>query len=203
MPHQKMTAKQALFVEEYLRDLNATQAAIRAGYAKSTANKQASLWVGKNREACPEKMRHVWDAVQVAKGERVERTKIDADYVLQRLVEIDEMDVGDILDDNGALLPVKQWPATWRRYLSAMDVSELYEGGGDARKVAGLLKKIKWPDKVKNLELIGKHVTVQAFKERIAHEDTDLMTLEQLLEAVKDERRADDDYDPDAPRAHL
>lgn len=37
---------------------------------------------------------------------------------------------------------------------------------------AALLKKIKWPDKVKNLELLGKHVSVQAFKEQSSHELT-------------------------------
>jgi phage terminase small subunit len=60
-----------------------------------------------------------------------------------------------------------------------MDLSELWEGSGDERQMIGLLKKIKWPDKVKNLELLGKHVDVQAFKEQkelsgglaISHED--------------------------------
>lgn len=187
MTRQRMTAKQALFIEEYLLDLNATQAAIRAGYAKSTANKQASLWVGKTREACPEKMRHVWDAIQVAKGERIERAQVDADYVLRRLIEIDEMDVADILDEFGVTLPVRQWPSVWRRYLTAMDVAELYEGGGDDRQVAGLLKKIKWPDKVKNLELIGKHVTVQAFKERVGYQDDTGKTFAQLMAEVAPE----------------
>jgi len=191
MKDRRLSPKQALFREEYLIDLNATAAAIRAGYAKSTANKQAPLWVGKNRDSCPEKMRHVWDAVQVAKGERIERTKVDADYVLERLVEIDLMDIGDILDDSGVPLPVKQWPETWRRYLSAMDVAEFYEGGGDDRKVAGLLKKIKWPDKLKNLELIGKHITVQAFKERVTYDDA-TKTFEQLMaEVAPDETKAE------------
>lgn len=183
MKDRRLSPKQALFREEYLIDLNATAAAIRAGFAKSTADKQAPLWVGKNRDSCPEKMRHVWDAVQEAKGARIKRTQIDADYVLERLVEIDLMDIGDILDDDGVPLPVKQWPEAWRRYLSAMDVAEFYEGGGDDRKVAGLLKKIKWPDKLKNLELIGKHITVQAFKERVTYDDV-TKTFEQLMAEV-------------------
>ncbi|CCK05649.1 Phage terminase small subunit [Cronobacter sakazakii 696] len=37
---------------------------------------------------------------------------------------------------------------------------------------SALLKKIKWPDKVKNLELLGKHISVMAFKEQAAHEHT-------------------------------
>jgi phage terminase small subunit len=43
----------------------------------------------------------------------------------------------------------------------------MFEGRGDNKELVGILKKIKWPDKVKNLELIGKHVDVNAFKERV------------------------------------
>lgn len=83
----ELTAKQSQFVAEYLVDLNATQAAIRAGYAKSTADKKAPLWVGKSRESCPANMRHVWDAVTDAMAERSERTQITADFVLQGIVK--------------------------------------------------------------------------------------------------------------------
>jgi phage terminase small subunit len=43
----------------------------------------------------------------------------------------------------------------------------MFEGRGEDREMVGILKKIKWPDKVKNLELLGKHVSVMAFKEQI------------------------------------
>ncbi|MFW5400530.1 terminase small subunit, partial [Yersinia sp. 1252 StPb PI] len=98
------------------------------------------------------------------KGERCEEVGIDAAYVLRRLVEIDQMDVLDILLPNGELKPIKDWPKTWRTTLSGIDVTEM---SGDA---PGFLKKIKWPDKVKNLELLGKHVDVQAFKENVKNE---------------------------------
>ncbi|CAM8022893.1 hypothetical protein MOMOMMO210B_20105 [Morganella morganii] len=48
----------------------------------------------------------------------------------------------------------------------------MYEGRGDDREMVGLLKKIKWPDKVRNLELLGKHVHVQAFREQVSNEHT-------------------------------
>ena len=120
--------RQQLFVEEYLLDLNATQAAIRAGYAESTADKKAPLWVGKSRDSCPENMRHVWDAVNEAKTARSERTGIDADYVLRRLVEIDQMDVADILQADGSLKAIQDWPKVWRQYIAGMDLAEMFEG---------------------------------------------------------------------------
>lgn len=96
-----------------------------------------------------------------------EQFQVDASYVLRRLVEIDQMDLLDILKDDGSLKPVHEWPKVWRSFISGMDVSELFEGRGDEREMIGVLKKIKWPDKVKNLELLGNHVQVQAFKSQL------------------------------------
>lgn len=150
-----LTDKQEMFCREYLIDLNATQAAIRAGYSDKTANRTASENLSK-----PD----IQNRIAELKAERNEQVNVDAAYVLRRLIEIDEMDVLDILLANGELKPIKDWPKTWRTTLSGMDVTEM---AGDA---AGLLKKIKWPDKVKNLELLGKHVTVQAFKDNVKNE---------------------------------
>ncbi|WP_417329182.1 terminase small subunit [Halomonas cupida] len=186
-----LTARQSRFRDEYLLDLNATKAALRAGFAKSTAEKKAPLWVGKSRESCPDNMKHVWDAVDKAMQERSERVQIDADYVLRRLVEIDQMDVLDILNDDGGLKPIKEWPKAWRRYVAGMDVSEIWGMNGDEREQIGVLKKIKWPDKVKNLDMLGKHVDVQAWKERVEHS-----VDEKLAEAIMAGRRrarGDDD----------
>ena len=94
-----------------------------------------------------------------------EQFEVDAAYVLGRLVDIDRMDVLDILEDDGGLKPVREWPVIWRQFISQFEVEELFAGRGDERLQMGLLKKIKWPDKVRNLELLGKHVTVSAFKE--------------------------------------
>jgi len=147
--------KQEMFCREYLIDLNATQAAIRAGYSEKTARASGCENLTK-----PD----IQNRIAELKAERNEQVNVDAAYVLRRLIEIDEMDVLDILLANGELKPIKDWPKVWRTTLSGMDVTEM---AGDA---AGLLKKIKWPDKVKNLELLGKHVTVQAFKDNVKNE---------------------------------
>lgn len=148
----KLTDKQELFCREYLIDLNATQAAIRAGYKETTAQEQGSRLLSNVM---------VQSYILELKQQRNERNKINADYVLKRLTEIDQMDVVDILNDNGDLLPIKEWPKVWRTTLSGLDIAIM--GSGDTEAI---MKKIKWPDKVKNLELLGKHVDVQAFKEK-------------------------------------
>lgn len=154
-----LTDKQDMFCREYLIDLNATQAAIRAGYSEKTAP----------TIACENLIKpNVQERIAQLKAERNEQVSIDAAYVLKRLVEIDQMDVLDILNDSGDLKPISDWPSVWRTTLSGLDIQAMSSEEG----TAALMKKIKWPDKVKNLELLGKHVTVQAFREQVKSEVT-------------------------------
>lgn len=73
-----LTPKQERFVAEYLIDLNATQAAIRAGYSEKTAYSQGQRLL-KNVE--------IAKSLTVARAKRVERVEVSADWVLARLVE--------------------------------------------------------------------------------------------------------------------
>jgi len=157
-----LTDKQEMFCREYLIDLNATQAAIRAGYSDNTARK-----IGSENLTKPDIAQRIIDL----KSERNERVEVNADYVLRRLVEIDEMDVLDILKDDGGLKMVHEWPKVWRTTLSGLDILTTVTNF-DETTMENILKKIKWPDKVKNLELLGKHISVMAFKEQASHEHT-------------------------------
>lgn len=74
----KLTAKQEMFVKEYLVDLNATQAAIRAGYSKDTAYS-----IGHENLKKPE----ISTAIAKAFAERSQRVEVTADYVLSTIVE--------------------------------------------------------------------------------------------------------------------
>ena len=154
-----LTAKQSAFVAEYLIDLNATQAAIRAGYSARSAGRNADRMM-KNDE--------IKKAIQDAQQQRSERVEVDADYVLRRLVEIDQMDVLDILEEDGSFKHISHWPKIWRQYLAGLDIVEEFSGAGSDKVQTGWIKKIKWPDKVKNLELLGRHVNVQAFKDQLS-----------------------------------
>ena len=167
-----LTPKQQRFVEEYLIDLNATQAAIRAGYSPRTANEQGAQNLAKLS---------ISEAIAEAQAEREERTKIDADYVLKRLVEIDQMDVLDIMDDDGNVKPLRDWPKIWRQYISNIETISMDDG-------EGWLKKIKWPDKTKNLELLGKHVSVGAFKDKVEHlGKLEIQSLSDLMDELSND----------------
>lgn len=155
----KLTPRQQRFCEEYLIDLNATQAAIRAGYSEATAHVQGPRLLDKVA---------IRKFLEERRAERSEETKIDAAWVLKRLAAEAEADVADLYDDNGDLLPVKEWPLIWRQGLvQGIDVDALYDGAGQDRIQIGQIKKIRLSDRVKRLELIGKHIGVKAFEDTL------------------------------------
>lgn len=154
----KLPPKQVRFAEEYIKDLNGTQAATRAGYSQRTANEQAARLLANVS---------IQQYVRKLLEERSQEVKIDAAYVLTRLGEIDQMDALDILADDGSVKPIADWPRIWRQMISGLDVMEIAQGDEETR--IAVVKKIKWPDKIRNLELIGRHVGVQAFKDRVEH----------------------------------
>tara|TARA_R110002033_G_scaffold160170_2_gene196408 strand:+ start:398 stop:808 length:411 start_codon:yes stop_codon:yes gene_type:complete len=122
-----LTSKQEMFCLEYLIDLNATQAAIRAGYSVKTAKDIACENLAKP---------NIQSRIAEAMAERAENTKIDAEYVLKMSNEL---------------------------LLRCMVEGEDFSPSG-----AG-----------KALDLIGKHVNVQAFNEKSTTETT--LKVEQSL----------------------
>jgi len=90
----KLTAQQSRFVDEYLIDLNGTQAAIRAGYSAKTANVKAAQLLAKV---------NIQEAIQERMNYRQERTQIDADFVLHGIVKnIKRCEQAEpVLDRNG------------------------------------------------------------------------------------------------------
>ncbi|MHA0929978.1 terminase small subunit [Enterobacter ludwigii] len=168
--YKPLTAMQEAYCQSYIKTPeNQSQAAIDAGFSPNTAHVKASVMMRDER---------IQKRIAELMEERNKRMRVSADYVLMRLVEIDQMDVLDILNDDGGMKPIAEWPKVWRTSLSAMDIAtikttqaSLQKENGEAdlsvEDVEHILKKVKWPDKVKNLELIGKHVDVNAFKERL------------------------------------
>lgn len=155
---KELNPRQAAFVDEYLLDLNATQAAIRAGYSQKTAGQ-----MGHDLLKIPE----IQDAIAAAGTRRSERTQIDAAWMLKRLADEAEADVADLYTEAGGLKPIHEWPKIWRQGLVAgLDIEQIKGPDGS---VAGDLVKIKLSDRIRRLELIGKHVSVNAFQEVVQH----------------------------------
>jgi len=161
-----LNAQQLRFVQEYLIDLNATKAAERAGYSPKTAYSQGQRLL---------KHVEVSQAIEEAQKARAEKTETDAAFVLKRLVDEVSADLADLYNDNGSLKPVKEWPLIWRQGLVAGIETETLRPRGkqdeDGEGEETVVMKVKLSDRVKRLELLGKHISVNAFREQVGHGD--------------------------------
>ena len=165
---KKLTAKQEAFINEYLIDLNATQAAIRAGYSKKTANRIATENLSKPVLAA---------AIAQAKLKRAKRTQIDADWLLKRLSVEAEADIADLYDENNKLRPVRDWPLIWRQGLVSGVKTQMVSD-----KIS--VVTIRVSDRVKRLELLGKHISVGAFRDNIGLSNPDGSPLNVIISST-------------------
>ena len=150
----RLTAKQQRFCDEYLIDLNATQAAIRAGYSPKTAEQTASrlLTIVKVSDETAREM-----------AERSKRTGINQDRVVQELAKLAFVNIADVVDLDSAT--VKE-TATGEDLACIQSVKIKPSEFGTERE-------IKLYDKKASLELLGKHLGM--FKDKLEVEaDMDL-----------------------------
>ena len=149
-----MTPKQKLFVEEYLVDLNATQAAIRAGYSDKNASQIGTQLLGKTSVA---------ERIQKALAERKQRTEITADMVLRELARIAFSDTRKLYNDDGSMKLPHELDDDTAASLAGVDTFEETSEG----MVIGYTRKVKRWDKAKALELLGKHLGMFTEKREI------------------------------------
>lgn len=142
----KLTAKQEMFCKEYLVDLNATQAAKRAGYSEKTAKESGCENLTKL---------NIQERIAELKAGREERLQIDADWVLRQAVKVHE------------------------RCMQAEPIIVNGESTGEYKFDSSGANKA--------LELVGKHVNVQAWKEKIEIEAAENMTPWGSIKAGIDE----------------
>ena len=138
-----MTRKQELFVEEYLIDLNATQAAIRAGYSVKTANEQGTRLLANVsvQQAISEKM-----------AERSRRTGVNQDRVVMELAKLAFVNATDVIDSDDATIKAGA-TADDTAAIQSVKVKVIPTKEGE-----GVEREIRLNDKLKALELLGKHL---------------------------------------------
>jgi phage terminase small subunit len=145
-----VTPKQEAFVREYLIDLNATQAAIRAGYSARTADVQGCRLLADVKVA-----KEIAKAMQA----REKRTGITQDRVLQELARIAFFDPRDLLTEDGRPKPINELSADAAAVLVGMDITEETQpADGGGRETVGYTKKMKLADKVAALGLAMRHL---------------------------------------------
>jgi len=159
-----LTPKQKRFTEEFLVDLNATQAAIRSGYSEKTARQ-----IGSENLSKPA----IQEAIAEAMRARSEATEIDAEWVLRQAVELHLRCMSDIR-------PVKN-PKTGK---------QIFDDEGNAQF------KFNAAAANRSLELIGKHIDIGAFRDRL-EVSNDLS----LIERIQAGRRRASTPDPEEDAA--
>lgn len=158
---KKLTAKQQAFVNEYIVDLNATQAAIRAGYSEDTAYSIASENLTK-----PE----IAGAIQVAMELRADRTRITADRVLVEVAKLGFSNIKDIFTATGQLKNLSALPDEVTAAIQSVEVVTKRVDGGEDHEVE-YVHKIKMADKKASLELLGKHLKLFADRTELTGAD--------------------------------
>lgn len=139
----KLNAKQQRFVEEYLIDLNATQAAIRAGYSVKTANEQGCQNLAKLS---------IQEAIAKAMAERSKRTGINQDRVIQELARIAFVNPQNVINaEDGSIREdaVEDDLAC----IQSVKVKTVFSERSQSEE-----REVKLNDKLKALELLGKHL---------------------------------------------
>lgn len=197
----KLTAKQEALLADITQELRRETALayIENGYLNQTqAYLDACKKLGKQPSKNPVTSAseilsypNVLGFINSVKEAVAEATQTNAEYVLRRLREIDELDVIDIVkDDLSGFRPLNQWPKAWRISINAMDMKKIFSGGDDP--IETVIEKIKWPDKVKNLELIGRHVSVKAWGDEVLSNGNDKITKVQIEVVGADKDNGDE-----------
>ena len=150
-----LTPKQSRFVAEYLIDLNATKAAIRAGYSTNRADA-----MGHENLRKPE----ISTAVEAAMKARSDRTEITQDRVLAEYAKLAFLDPRRFYDTEGALKPVHLLDADVAAALVGVDVVDSFDS--ESKSVI-TTKKIKFVDKKGALDSVARHLGM--FKDKLEH----------------------------------
>ena len=163
-----MTKKQKRFIEEYLIDLNATQAAIRAGYSPDTAKS-----IGSENLTKPD----ITAQIARAMAERSRRTGVNADRVIMELAKIAFVNANDVIDPKTATIKEGALPED----NAAIQSVKVKTFGED-----GLEREIKMADKLKALELLGKHLGMFRDKLEVSGTlETEKTKLDDLLQQMR------------------
>jgi len=183
-----LNPRHALFVAAYRKTFNATEAAIAAGYGKAGAKSRGSELL---------QLPEIQAALRAAEEKIAAKALVTEEQIILELLAVAFNDIGDAFDADGKLLPLqrlreltadevdlqdaKRMPEKIRRAIASVEVDELFEGSGEDRAQVGFTRKVKFVDKLRALELLGKHLGM--FVEK--HELVAGVTLEQLMPKSK------------------
>lgn len=147
--HDWIPPKRRRFALEFLKDLNATQAALRAGYSPKTANEQGCQLLANI---------NVQLLIQQAMDARSQRTEITVDRVLQEVARLAFADLRALYDEHGKLKPITQLDDDTAATVAGFEVLRRLEPGPNGEPLPLEVVKLKTWDKTANLTLLMRHL---------------------------------------------
>lgn len=144
-PKTKLSLSWETFCLEYIKDFNATRAAIAAGSTIGSAAVLGYRLLRKDK---------ILKRIEELTAGRNQRILLEGDEILGELKRIGDFDPRQIFEDNGTVKDPKDWPIDLAKAISSIEVKEIFAKGG---KLIGYTKKVKFWDKTKALELLGKN----------------------------------------------
>ncbi len=154
-----LTSKQLRFVQEYLIDLNARQAAIRAGYSEKTAAAQGSRLLT-NADIQAE--------INIRQGKIAEKLDISAERVLQEMARLAFSDIGILFAENGSLRQLTDLTPEERAMIGSIEVVSRKVPGTEPAEIE-YVHKIKSWDKPAALQMLGRHLALFKDKMEVEH----------------------------------
>jgi phage terminase small subunit len=138
---ERLSIREAAFIREYSVDFNATAAAIRAGYSKSTAGAIGHEYLGKPK---------IKDALAKYAAEKMAEIDFSATRVLKELARLAMFDPAKLFNEDGSVKAIHEMDENSRMAIAGFEVVELPGG-------KGVLKKFRLADKGANLERLGRY----------------------------------------------
>jgi phage terminase small subunit len=150
---KELNPKQSMFCKEYVVDFNGTQAAIRAGYSKKTANEIARKLLTKVD------IQNEIQKLTKKRADRVEKTGDDVVRLLWKMAGLDLADYVSVVDGGEVqAIPFDQLPEGATKLISEIEEKSVIKESADGQTLTKFSNlKYKLPEKTKCLEMLGRH----------------------------------------------
>lgn len=174
-----LTEKIKRFCDEYLVDLNATRAAIRAGYSPASAYSQAHDLLKK-----PD----VQAYLDIKRKELQERTGISQERVLREYARIAFFDPRALYNVDGGLKQVRDLSEDDAAALAGLEVNEEYVSDSPNKEAIGATKKVKFADKIRALDSISRILGLAPEKHELTGKNGGPIVTETVIKVVRGKR---------------
>ena len=172
-----LTPKQKLFKSAYLANgMNATQAAITAGYSKKTAKSQGARLLTNV---------DIRDAIAGRSEKALAKIDFSVDRTLEFVARLAFFDPKDLFEDDGSMKRMQDIPEEVRTVIAGLEVSDIWDSGeGEQKSIIGIMKKIKLSDRLSALDKLMRYHSL--YRDKVEH--TGKITLESLVSGSLDEQ---------------